>query len=99
MTPFEEELLTRYLTHLNVLGEDGDFADFEEWYSLSATPTAPVPRAPWRRHRSCATRTSWRPPGCSTGCRGIRNQGSAGQGRRSSPSKVAKPAGEITRMS
>jgi len=28
MTPCEEELLTRYLTHLNVLGEDGDCADF-----------------------------------------------------------------------
>ena len=34
MTPYEEELLTRYLTHLNVLGEDGDFADFEECYQL-----------------------------------------------------------------
>ena len=34
MTPYEEELLTRYLTHLNVLGEDGDFADFEQWYQL-----------------------------------------------------------------
>ena len=32
MTPCEVELPTKYLTHLNVLGEDGDFADFEEWY-------------------------------------------------------------------
>ena len=31
MTPYEEEHLSRYLTHLNILGEDGDFADFEEW--------------------------------------------------------------------
>ena len=32
MTPCEVELLTRYLTHLNILCEDADFADFEEWY-------------------------------------------------------------------
>lgn len=30
MTPYKQELLTRYLTHLNILGEDTDFADFEE---------------------------------------------------------------------
>ena len=34
MTPCEEELLTKYLTHLKILGEDGDFATFEEWYQL-----------------------------------------------------------------
>ena len=32
MTPCEEELLTKYLTHLNVLGGDAYFADFEERY-------------------------------------------------------------------
>ena len=34
MTPYEEELLTKYLTQLNILGEDGAFADFEEWYQM-----------------------------------------------------------------
>ena len=34
MTPYEGELLTKYLTHLIILGEYGDFADFEEWYQL-----------------------------------------------------------------
>ena len=34
MTPYEEELLTRYLPHLNVLGEDGDYADFEDWHQV-----------------------------------------------------------------
>ena len=34
MTPYEEELLTRYLTHLNIQGENGDFADFKDWYQL-----------------------------------------------------------------
>ena len=34
MTPYEEELLKNYLTHLNILGEDGDFVDFEDWYQL-----------------------------------------------------------------
>lgn len=34
MTPYEEEILTGYLTHLNVLGEDGDYADFEDWHQL-----------------------------------------------------------------
>jgi len=27
MTPYEEALLTRYLTHLNILGEDADFEE------------------------------------------------------------------------
>ena len=46
MTPCEEELLTKYLTHLNVLGEDGDFADFEEWYQPVRYAKGPgAPRA------------------------------------------------------
>ena len=32
MTPYEEELLVKYLTHLNVLGAEGDYRDFEAWY-------------------------------------------------------------------
>ena len=32
MTPYEEELLVKYLTHLNVVGAEGDYADFEAWY-------------------------------------------------------------------
>jgi hypothetical protein len=34
MTPYEGELITKYLTHLIILGEYGGFADFEEWYQL-----------------------------------------------------------------
>ena len=45
MAYYEEELLTRYLTHLNVLGEDGDFAHFGEWYQLARYANGPgVPR-------------------------------------------------------
>ena len=32
ITPYEEELLGKYLTHLNVVGDDGDYPDFEAWY-------------------------------------------------------------------
>lgn len=32
MTPYEQELLERYLTHLNVLSDEGDYPDFEAWY-------------------------------------------------------------------
>ena len=83
MTPYEEELLTKYLTHLNVVDEDGDFADFadfEELYQLVATPTATAPRVRWKRHQSCATRTSCRPPGSSTNSREIQNCSDAGHG-------------------
>ena len=34
MTSEEQELLTKYLTHLNILGEEGHYADFDEWYQL-----------------------------------------------------------------
>ena len=34
MTPYEEELLKTYLTHLNILGEDGNLADFDDWYQM-----------------------------------------------------------------
>ncbi len=34
MTPYEEEPLTKYLTYLNILGEDGDYADFEKWHQM-----------------------------------------------------------------
>ena len=34
MTPEEQDLLTKYLTHLNILGDDGAFAEFEEWYQM-----------------------------------------------------------------
>ena len=32
MTPYEQELLEEYLTHLNVIGHEGDYPDFEAWY-------------------------------------------------------------------
>ena len=41
MTPYEEELLTKYLSHLNVLGKDGDFADFEDWHQVVRYASGP----------------------------------------------------------
>ena len=35
MTPYEEELLTKCLTFLNVRCKDGDFANSEELYELA----------------------------------------------------------------
>ena len=32
MTPYEQELLEKYLAHLNVIGYEGDYPDFESWY-------------------------------------------------------------------
>ena len=32
MTPYEQELLEKYLTHRNVIGYEGDYPDFESWY-------------------------------------------------------------------
>ena len=32
MTPDEQELLEQYLAHLNVLGDEGEYPDFEAWY-------------------------------------------------------------------
>ena len=32
MPPYEQELLEEYLTHLNVIGDEGDYTDFEAWY-------------------------------------------------------------------
>ena len=29
MTPYEQDLLQKYLAHLNVVGDDGDYPDFE----------------------------------------------------------------------
>ena len=44
MTPYEEEVLVEYLTHLSVLGDQGDCADFEAWYE--AVRYAQSPQAP-----------------------------------------------------
>ena len=43
MTPYEEELLTGYLTHLNVLGEDGGLRRLRE-----VVPTGPICQRPRR---------------------------------------------------
>ena len=32
MTGKEKEILKKYLTHLNVLGQDGSHPNFEAWY-------------------------------------------------------------------
>ena len=32
MTPYEQELLEKYLAHLNIVGHEGDYPDFESWY-------------------------------------------------------------------
>ena len=32
MTPYEQELLEKYLAHLNIVGHEGDCPDFEAWY-------------------------------------------------------------------
>ena len=32
MTGEEQELLEKYLTHLNVLGDEGSYPDFGAWY-------------------------------------------------------------------
>ena len=62
MTPYEQKLLEEYLTHLNVIGDEGDYTDFEAWYRTVRYAEGPTPRPPSRRPRRCATRTSWMPP-------------------------------------
>ena len=45
MTPYEQELLEEYLTHLNVIGDEGDYTDFEAWYRTvryAEGPNAPA---------------------------------------------------------
>ena len=32
MTPYEQELMEQHLTHLNVIGHEGDYPGFEAWY-------------------------------------------------------------------
>ena len=32
MTTYEQEILEQYLTHLNVLGEEGTHPNFDVWY-------------------------------------------------------------------
>ena len=44
MTPYEKELLEKYLTHLNVLGNEGSYPDFGAWYQ--EVRYAQGPRAP-----------------------------------------------------
>ncbi|MCY4365910.1 MAG: hypothetical protein OXE17_06785 [Chloroflexi bacterium] len=44
MSPYEQELLGKYLVHLNVIGDEGDYPDFEAWYQ--AVRYAQEPGAP-----------------------------------------------------
>ena len=72
MTGEEQDLSEKYLAHRNVIGDEGDYPDFESWYQAVRYAQGPsAPRTPCRRPRNCATRTSWTPPGSSTGCRRI----------------------------
>ena len=32
MTGEEQDLLEKYLAHLNIVGHEGDYPDFESWY-------------------------------------------------------------------
>ena len=44
MTGEEQELLQQYLNHLNVLGPEGSYPDFEAWYQevrFAQGPNAP----------------------------------------------------------
>ena len=41
----EQELLEKYLAHLNVLGDEGSYPDFEAWYQevrYAQGPAAPT---------------------------------------------------------
>ena len=44
MTPDEQELLEKYLTHQNVIGDEGEYPNFESWYQ--AVRYAQGPGAP-----------------------------------------------------
>ena len=44
MTPYEQELLEKYLAHQSVIGHEGDYPDFESWYQ--AVRYAQGPGAP-----------------------------------------------------
>ena len=64
MTPYEQELLEKYLAHLNIVGHEGDYPDFEAWYqTVRYAPRDPGRRERWRKPANCATRTPGRRPG------------------------------------
>ena len=45
MTPYEQELLKKYLAHRNVIGDEGSYPDFEAWYQeirYAQGPAAPT---------------------------------------------------------
>ena len=65
LTGEEQELLEKYLTHLNVLGPEGFYPNFEAWYQEIRYAQGPSTHRPWKRRRSCATRASWRRQSCS----------------------------------
>ena len=44
MTPYEQDLLQKYLAHLNVVGVEGEYPDFEAWHQ--AVRYAQGPGAP-----------------------------------------------------
>ena len=54
MTPYEQELLEKYLAHRNVIGYEGDYPDFEAWYQ--AVRYAQGPGAPATLQEACELR-------------------------------------------
>ena len=48
MTPYEQELLEKYLAHLNVIGYEGDYPDFEAWYQTVRYAQGPGHDSPYR---------------------------------------------------
>ena len=66
MTPYEQKLLEKYLAHLNIVGDEGDYPDFESWYqAIRYAHKGQGRRGPWKKRQNCATRTSWMQPGSS----------------------------------
>ena len=59
MTGEEKDLLKKYLAHLNILGPEGFYPNFEAWYQeIRYAQGSSAPHRPWQRRRSCATRAS-----------------------------------------
>ena len=54
MTPYEQDLLQKYLAHLNVVGVEGEYPDFEAWHQ--AVGYAQGPGAPRTVEEACELR-------------------------------------------
>ena len=47
MTGEEKDLLKKYLAHLNSLGPEGFYPNFEAWYQEIRYAQGPAPHRPW----------------------------------------------------